>query len=140
LPENAEQLMRSRYSAYALGELDYLKASWHADFLPADLVIDERIGWLGLTIISSNQLGFQATVEFEARLLLDGRVDAMHENSNFVSVGGRWLYTDGEMLAPRCWRRVSRHGNRQETSPVPAAAVKSSNAAARGAERRRQLV
>jgi SEC-C motif-containing protein len=100
LPENAEQLMRSRYSAYALGELDYLKASWHADFLPADLVIDERIGWLGLTIISSNQLGCQATVEFEARLLLDGRVDAMHENSNFVSVGGRWLYTDGEMLAP----------------------------------------
>jgi SEC-C motif-containing protein len=100
LPENAEQLMRSRYSAYALGELEYLKASWHADFLPTDLVIDERIGWLGLTIISSNQLGCQATVEFEARLLLDGRVDAMHENSNFVSVGGRWLYTDGEMLAP----------------------------------------
>jgi uncharacterized protein YchJ len=104
----------------------YLKASWHADFLPADLVIDERIGWLGLTIISSNQLGCQATVEFEARLLLDGRVDAMHENSNFATV--------------KCWRRVSRHGNRQETSPVPAAAVKSSNAAARGAERRRQLV
>ena len=39
-------------------------------------------------------------VEFEARLLVDGRVEAMHENSNFVRQQGRWLYTDGETLAP----------------------------------------
>ena len=92
--------MRSRYSAYVLGNQDYLEASWHADFRPESLAIDERISWLGLTIISSDQHNQRATVEFEARLLADGRVDAMHENSNFVRSGDRWLYTDGEMLAP----------------------------------------
>ncbi len=92
--------MRSRYSAYASGELEYLKASWHADFRPADLAIDERIRWLGLAIVGSDQQQTRALVEFEARLLVDGRVDAIRENSNFVRLGDRWLYTDGEMLEP----------------------------------------
>lgn len=92
--------MRSRYSAYVLGKLGYLQASWHADFCPADLALDERIRWLGLTIISTGQQGHRATVEFEARLLADGRVDAIHENSNFVMSNDRWLYTDGELLEP----------------------------------------
>jgi len=92
--------MRSRYCAYRLGNLDYLEASWQADFRPASLVIDERIRWMGLTIISSDQRDRRATVEFEASLLVNGRVEAMHENSNFVRQGKRWLYTDGEMLAP----------------------------------------
>jgi len=92
--------MRSRYSAYVLGKPDYLEASWHADFRPAELTIDERIHWLGLTIVSSELQDQRATVEFEARLLVEGRVDAMHENSNFVRLDGRWLYTDGEILSP----------------------------------------
>lgn len=92
--------MRSRYSAYVLGNLEYLGASWHADFRPAELAIDKHIRWLGLTILSSDQQDQRATVEFEARLLVDGRVDAIHESSHFVRQGERWFYTDGAMLAP----------------------------------------
>ena len=92
--------MRSRYSAFALGDAAYLEASWHPDFLPANFAIDESTRWLGLELIAAEQKNDRARVEFEARFLLDGRVDAIHENSRFVCQQGRWLYTDGDMLAP----------------------------------------
>ena len=93
--------MRSRYTAFALGEAGYLRETWHADHRPDDLAIDPRIRWLGLEILSSSEHGDRAQVEFEARFLLDGRVDAIHENSDFVLTGERWLYTRGEQLRPR---------------------------------------
>lgn len=33
-PQSAEQLMRSRYSAYVLGDEPYLLATWHPDTRP----------------------------------------------------------------------------------------------------------
>ena len=101
LPENAEQLMRSRYSAYTLGDRDYLLTSWHPDFRPAQLRLDSGIRWVGLDIIASEEHGAKARVEFEASLLVQGEVSAMHERSDFVLQQGRWLYTSGEQLAPR---------------------------------------
>jgi SEC-C motif domain protein len=101
LPENAEQLMRSRYSAYVLKQRDYLLVSWQQAHRPRELVLDESIQWLGLTIIDAPAAeGVQASVEFEARMLCKGSVEAMHERSQFVLEQGRWLYTSGEMLAP----------------------------------------
>ena len=93
--------MRSRYTAFALGEVDYLRDSWHADHRPDELALDPRVRWLGLEILSFTEAGEHAQVEFEARYLADGRVDAIHEHSDFVLDGGRWLYTRGEQLAPR---------------------------------------
>jgi SEC-C motif-containing protein len=101
LPENAEQLMRSRYSAYKLGDRDYLLATWHPDFRPAQLRLDSEICWLGLEIIASEEHGVKAWVEFEASLLVGGEVSAMRERSDFVLQQGRWLYTNGKQLAPR---------------------------------------
>ena len=105
-PENATQLMRSRYSAYVLEDGDYLLATWHADFRPAQLQFDSGIRWIGLEIIASQQQGAKAVVEFEARLLAAGEVASMHERSDFVMNQGQWLYTRGEQLAPRTpsWR------------------------------------
>jgi len=100
LPENAEQLMRSRYSAYVLQDRDYLEQSWHSDQRPQDLILDDGIRWIGLEVIDFRQQEDQATVEFEARLLVTGKVDAVHENSRFVKLQGRWLYTSGDMLLP----------------------------------------
>jgi len=100
LPENAEQLMRSRYCAYRLGNLEYLNATWHPDFRPVDLANDEKIHWFGLEILACDQQAQRAIVEFEAQLLVDGKVNAMHERSAFVRDQGRWLYTEGELLAP----------------------------------------
>ena len=92
--------MRSRYSAYALGELSYLKATWHPDFCPPDLTLDPAIRWIGLDILAFEPGETTARVEFEARFLAQHKVDAVHELSSFVCEQGRWLYTDGEMRSP----------------------------------------
>jgi len=50
LPDTAEQLMRSRYSAYVLGLMDYVHQSWHASTRPerTELQHDPATKWLGL--------------------------------------------------------------------------------------------
>jgi len=93
--------MRSRYSAWALGETAYLRETWHSLHRPDDFSADPRSLWLGLEVLASAEDENRARVEFEARFLCDGRVDAIHENSDFVFEDGRWLYTRGEQLAPR---------------------------------------
>jgi SEC-C motif domain protein len=101
LPENAEQLMRSRYAAYCLKAEDYLLASWHPQYRPASLQLDDGVRYIGLEILQAPAAQeSHASVEFEARLLINGRVEAMHEMSEFVQEQGRWLYTQGEMLTP----------------------------------------
>lgn len=101
VPEHAQQLMRSRFTAYVLGDADYLRDTWHPQHRPAGFQLDKSITWLGLDIISTATLDASAEVEFEATLLVDGRVDAMHEKSQFVRDNGRWLYTTGTLLSAR---------------------------------------
>ncbi len=55
LPENAVQLMRSRYCAYVLDDVNYLAETWHQDFRPSELTIDPQFRWFGLKIITSDQ-------------------------------------------------------------------------------------
>lgn len=98
--ENAQQLMRSRYTAYVLSKVDYLIETWHVDFCPQDLQLDEAIKWIKLDIVDYSSAGNQAVVEFEVQFLVDGRVDALHEKSQFVLERGSWLYTSGEMIEP----------------------------------------
>ena len=93
--------MRSRYTAFVLGELEYLRETWHQDFRPADLSLDPGIHWIGLEILAENQREDTATVEFEARFVNQGTVDALHERSDFLRLRGRWFYTRGESLPPR---------------------------------------
>ena len=94
---NAEQLMRSRYSAYVLGLSEYLHATWHASTRPAldELEGDAGSKWLGLEVKRHEANDDQATVEFVARYKLDGRAHRLHEISRFVREGGRWFYLDG---------------------------------------------
>lgn len=98
LPETAEQLMRSRYSAYVLGLTDHVHRSWHARTRPRpeELQGDGAIRWLGLEVkkhvaISNDE----ATVEFVARSKSGGRAQRLHEVSRFVREGGQWFYVDG---------------------------------------------
>ena len=93
--------MRSRYAAFALGERDYLLASWHPDYRPQQLQLDGDIRWIGLEILATEQRGESATVEFEAMLMSRGQVSAMRERSEFLCVDGNWLYTNGKQLTPQ---------------------------------------
>ncbi len=99
-PENAHQLMRSRYCAYSLADREYILETWHADFRPRQFSIDRRICWIGLDIIARDEQGTRAMVEFEARLMLENIVEALHERSAFVRTDGQWLYTTGDIMTP----------------------------------------
>jgi SEC-C motif-containing protein len=87
--------MRSRYSAYALGLMDYVRDTWHARTRPADLEQEPGVKWLGLEVRRHVPRQEEATVEFVARYKVNGRAHRLHEVSHFVREQGRWLYVDG---------------------------------------------
>ncbi len=94
--------MRSRYSAFAVGDLTYLARSWHPDTRPRKIHDDPTRRWTGLTVLATSGGGMldqEGTVEFEARHTGgDGDEPDMdhvvHEHSTFSRVDGRWVYVD----------------------------------------------
>ena len=98
---SAEALMRSRYSAYALGLRDYLLATWHPDSRPTTLDLEDTPGlrWLGLDVKRHVDAGDgTAVVEFVARYKVGGAPAVrMWEASRFERIDGNWLYVDGEV-------------------------------------------
>jgi SEC-C motif-containing protein len=101
IPSTAEQLMRSRYTAYVLGRVPYLETTWHASTRPRPLTLDgPQRKWLGLDVRAHRVDPVdpdRATVEFVARFRLEGRGHRLHELSRFVREGGRWYYVDGDV-------------------------------------------
>ncbi|MFW7343053.1 YchJ family metal-binding protein [Pollutimonas sp. H1-120] len=99
---DAERLMRSRYTAYALGLEAYLLATWHPLTRPAGLDLAppgqaHGIRWLGLIVESHSRLDdTQAEVVFTARYREAGRAHRLHERSRFVLENGHWFYVDGD--------------------------------------------
>jgi SEC-C motif-containing protein len=100
---DAEQLMRSRYTAFVLGRVGYLRTSWHPSTCPTDLTLEPGAKWLGLEVRQHRAIDADhAEVEFIARSRIGGRGQRLHERSRFVrepaNGSGRWWYVDGEML------------------------------------------
>ncbi len=94
----AEALMRSRYTAFAVGDTGYLKRSWHSGHRPAELDLDPEQRWLFLEIVRTDRGGpFDDTglVEFIAHYRADGQRGQLHEVSRFVREDGAWVYLDG---------------------------------------------
>lgn len=92
--------MRSRYSAYVLGDANYLLATWHPDTRPASLTFDDvpPPKWLGLDVKRHEvQDTDHATVEFVARYKVNGRAFRLVECSRFERIEGRWYYLDGDI-------------------------------------------
>ncbi|PXW18377.1 YchJ family protein [Paraburkholderia caballeronis] len=102
-PATALELMRSRYTAYVLGDTGYLRATWAAHTCPADLDADPAAPgaprWLGLAIRRHDVLdATHAEVEFVARYKTGGRAFRLHESSRFTrGDDGRWRYVDGDI-------------------------------------------
>jgi len=118
LPPTAEHLMRSRYTAFTLGDEAYLRATWHPSTRPQEPIVDnEPVRWLGLEIKTALRLRQRKAelpdvpgdqdhprdedhVEFVARFKVGGRAHRLHERSRFVREAGpdgalRWFYLDG---------------------------------------------
>lgn len=99
-----EQLMRSRYCAYALGGYgEYLMATWlpaTAQGLTAAELSEKTLNWQKLKIIASSQKGDNGVVEFEAcyndpENPHDTRI--MREISEFIRIKSRWYYIGGRV-------------------------------------------
>ena len=102
----AERLMRSRYSAFAVGDADYLLASWHPSTRPGALELDDDVRWYRLDILDRRAGGLLDTdgeVEFVARYRPkpdrapgrpSGARGEVHERSRFARENGSWLYVD----------------------------------------------
>jgi SEC-C motif-containing protein len=99
-PATAEDLMRSRYTAYARREIDYL-VSTHDPKNPPDRTAIARWAreaeFLGLEIVRAGKGqkdDDEGTVEFLARFKERGREHVHHESSRFRRIDGRWFYID----------------------------------------------
>lgn len=93
----AAQLMRSRYAAFAVGDVAYLLRSWHPDTRPHTLELDPTVRWVRLDIertVHGGVLESTGTVEFTAFFRQDGVRQSQHEVSRFEKVAGAWLYLD----------------------------------------------
>lgn len=124
LAPTAEALMRSRYSAYALRKLDYLKETLvpeqQADHDPESVrVWAEESEWLGLTILDTKagtERDSTGEVTFSAKFRQKGLVQEHREQSRFRKVDDAWYYVDGVLLPPPTVRNESKVG-RNEPCP-----------------------
>ncbi len=98
-PQTAEALMRSRFTAYAMHNGDYLKATWDVGKRPAEIDFSKDTAqWQRLEIVSLKKGGVnddKGVVEFKAYYVLEGEECVMNEISRFKKVAGRWFYLDG---------------------------------------------
>ncbi len=96
----AEELMRSRYTAYAVGDVDYLWQTWHPRTRPESLTASGE-QWTGLEILETTAGGQGdevGEVEFRAHYHRNRRSGTLHERSHFAVRARRWFYVDGEMF------------------------------------------
>lgn len=120
----AEDLMRSRYSAYVIGDFDYIAASLSSELLasfnlPAVKAMSDDLVWLGLDIRAVEGGGSEdevGLVEFAARFKEDGREKIHHERARFSREHGRWVYAGGDMRPKGKPREVQKIG-RNEPCP-----------------------
>ncbi len=97
-PDTAEQLMRSRYTAFTLNNEAYLLESWHWNTRPQNLNLADQknIRWVSLKILRHETEETTAIVEFIARYKVNGKAEKIHELSRFSKEGIRWFYVDGD--------------------------------------------
>jgi SEC-C motif-containing protein len=91
----AELLMRSRYSAFAVGDAGYLLRTWHPSGRPRALRLDPARRWTRLAVLETHDGGlFDATgtVRFRAMYVHDGQRGVLAETSRFVREDRCWVY------------------------------------------------
>ncbi len=124
-PETAEQLMRSRYTAYTRQEIDYVVATHDAssrDEVDRDGALQwaKEASWEALQVVEVERGGKDdndGVVEFIARYALDGKVMSHHERATFHQHDGEWFFADGEMVKKKPVKRETAKVGRNEPCP-----------------------
>lgn len=87
-----EELMRSRFSAYAVGAPDYVWRTWHPRARPEHVHPDPSTRWTRLEVLEA----VDDVVEFRAYFVGPAGPGVLHERSRFEQRAGRWFYLEGE--------------------------------------------
>lgn len=129
--ETAQALMRSRYTAFCEGAIEYLVTTHHSTSRGTTEHTDiarsiAATDWLNLVILDTQKGGLndtKGTVTFAAAFRpkppRTGDLGQMHERSHFIRDAGAWVYTNGEQLGPYrpgrndpCWCGSDRKAKR----------------------------
>ena len=111
----AEELMRSRYSAYALGEVDWIVASQCEE---GRQIVDreataqwsKQSTWRGMEVLTTQEGGAddqQGLVEFKAHYTVNGEDITHHEVAHFRRENNDWVFVDGIEVKPRPFKRAT---------------------------------
>jgi SEC-C motif-containing protein len=105
--ETAEALMRARYTAYALGEVDFIMDT-HTPEAAKDVdrksteAWSKNSNWLGLEVLKTEGGGPDdetGIVEFVARYKIKNVALDHRERAKFEKRGSQWLFADAEQIA-----------------------------------------
>ncbi|MDQ6576729.1 YchJ family protein [Haemophilus parahaemolyticus] len=107
IPDSAEKLMRSRYTAYTQVNIPYIVETTVPAQQPlldqqAMQLWGDETDWAGLKIISHQPFvsKIHSWVEFKAFFNIENGIDAHHERSLFVLISGRWYFVDPTVPLP----------------------------------------
>jgi SEC-C motif-containing protein len=101
IPSSPELLMRSRYTAYAMGQLDYIAATMKPPAAEGFDIDEQRrlekgVQWVGLDVIKTYMQNEKGFVEFRAHFIEGGEEQILHELSEFHQENGQWFYVDAK--------------------------------------------
>ncbi|MBC7693587.1 MAG: YchJ family protein [Methylotenera sp.] len=105
-PATAEQLLRSRYTAFTLGDVDYIVTTHHSKTVGE--VNREEIEkwskgskWIGFKILqqeAGTASDTQGMIVFHVQYEMDGKMNDHHEQSVFEKENGEWKFLDAQGL------------------------------------------
>jgi SEC-C motif-containing protein len=87
--------MRSRFAAFAVGDVAWLARSWDPATAPDRIRVDPEQRWTRLEVLATERGGLldqTGMVEFRAHSERSGRAGVLHERSRFTRHDGRWVY------------------------------------------------
>jgi SEC-C motif-containing protein len=124
-PETAEALMRARYAAYALGEIDYILTTHDPDTAKevdreSTEAWSKSSTWLGLEILGTEKgaaADSEGAVDFVARYKLQGVTVSHRERATFRKLEGRWVFIDGKEITPPPVKRAGPAVGRNDPCP-----------------------
>jgi SEC-C motif-containing protein len=114
IPDTPEALMRSRYTAYSLANIDYIQETMQGKAISEFNAVDakrwaRKVVWIQLSVLYAMVDGVgKGYVEFKATLVVGQILKVIHEKSEFVQEQGRWYYVDGVHF-PSSYISISRN-------------------------------
>lgn len=120
-PKTAEQLMRSRFSAYATANAEYILQTYSDESQKQQNINDiadwaKNCRWVNLVIHTPKPQCLDEknnVIEFSAFFIESKKLCVMREKSRFIKEANQWRYHDGLMIENNVFDKTKRN------SPCP---------------------